>query len=108
MVGQIDVAELLVRIATNRLESEGWGDRREHVFQLVGPLHNPQLVGTISSNHVRTILDLRTRMIFFSDRKGWIDFSKAWDHPIFKERTRILLNLWESARWQDHLSKRAS
>ncbi len=105
-VGQLDVAELLVRIATNRLESADWNERREPVLQLVGSLHNPQLVGTVASDHVRTILDLRTRMIFFSDRKGWIDFPKAWNHPIFKERTRVLLNLWENARWLDYLSKR--
>ena len=105
-VGQLDVAELLVRIATNRLDSESRDNRREHVFQLVGSLDNPELVGTVSSNNLRTILDLRTRMVYFSDRKSWIDFTKAWNHPILKERTRILLNLWENARWLDYMSKR--
>lgn len=104
-VGQLDVAELLVRIATNRLDSESRGNQNEQVLQLVGSLHNPQLVGTVSSNQVRTILDLRTRMIFFSDRQGWLDFPTAWNHPVFKERARTLLNLWENARWLDYLSK---
>ena len=71
----------------------------------VGSLRHPQLVGTVSSGEVRTILDLRTREVFFSDLNRWKGFDMAWEDPSLGPRVKELIALWEKARWEDHLSR---
>ncbi|MEJ2529946.1 MAG: sulfatase-like hydrolase/transferase, partial [Gammaproteobacteria bacterium] len=104
-VGQLDVAELLVLAATGRADKKSWSEHDAPQFQLVGSLDQPQLIGTVSTGDTRTVLDLRTRKVFFSDLGHWEDFDKAINDPGLKQRTAKLIQLWETARWQSHLSR---
>jgi len=102
-VGQVDIAELLVRVATNRLDSQEWSKRDGHQLQIVGSLNRPQLIGIVSHGDIRTVLDIRTRMVFFSELRRWEDFDSASKDPVLKTRTNKLIELWESMRWKDYL-----
>lgn len=104
-VGQTDMAELLIQVATDRFSEARWDDPERPVFQLVGSLRKPLLIGTVSYGEIRTIMDFRTRKVFFSDLKRWEDYDTALKHPTLGARTRKLINLWETARWEDHLSR---
>ena len=103
-VGQIDVADLLMRLATNRFKSADWNRKENPVLQLVGSLDNPQLIGTVSYGEIRTILDFRTRRVYFSDLDLWHEFDMAWKNPSLKPRIKILIDLWEKTRWENHLA----
>ncbi|MCP4126197.1 MAG: sulfatase-like hydrolase/transferase [Gammaproteobacteria bacterium] len=104
-VGQIDIAELLVRVATNRFDKDEWGKQENPILQFVGSLNRPQLIGTVSHGDIRTILDFRTRKVFFSDLQRWEDFDRAINDPDLKQRTSKLIDIWERARWKDYLSR---
>ena len=104
-VGQLDVAELVVLAATGRIDKKSWSEHDVPQFQLVGSLDQPQLIGTVSTGDIRTVLDLRTRKLFFSDLGHWEDFDKAMLTPGLKRRTKTLIQMWERARWADHLSR---
>ncbi len=104
-VGQTDMAELLIKVATGRFDEARWNATEHPVFQLVGSLHKPLLIGTVSYGEIRTIIDFRTRNVFFSDLKRWEDYDAALKHPTLGARTRKLINLWETARWEDYLSR---
>jgi len=104
-IGQVDIAELLVELATGRFESGKWQDLERPQLQIVGSLDTPQLVGIVSHGDKRTILDLRTRKVFFSDLGIWQDFDHAWTDPNVADRTKKLILLWETARWQNHLAR---
>ena len=97
-VGQTDIAELLIQISTDNFVKTDWNDRDRSVFQTFGSIYMPQLVGIFSHGEIRTILDLRTRKVFFSDLKRWED-------SILGTKTQTLINLWERARWENHLSE---
>ncbi len=107
-VGQIDVAELLIRVATDRLGRGDWKRREDIQLQIVGSMNRPQLVGMVSHGEIRTTLDLRTRKLFFSDLKRWEDFDKAAKDPALQQRANRLVELWERARWKDYLSRSAA
>jgi len=104
-VGQVDVAELVVRAATDRLENV----QKNHSYsqlQIVGSLNQPQLIGTVSRGDIRTILDLRTRELYFSDLKRWVDYDLANKDVDLTDRTNQLIKLWETARWKDFKSRK--
>ncbi|MCB1831036.1 MAG: hypothetical protein KDI49_19195, partial [Gammaproteobacteria bacterium] len=65
---------------------------------------NPQLIGIVSYGEIRTILDLRTRRVYFSDLDHWDEFDLAWKNPTLKPRIQTLIELWERTRWEDYLS----
>ena len=104
-VGQKDVAELLVRAATGRIDKSDLGGHKAPQLQVVGSLNRPQLIGTVSTGEIRTVLDLRTRKVFFNDLGRWEDFDKAINDPGLKQRTKRLIELWEGARWEDYISR---
>jgi hypothetical protein len=103
-IGQVDMAELIVQLATDRYTDQQWNKERDPVLQIVGSMDSPQLVGTVSFGEVRTILDLRTRKVFFSDQGRWEDFDTAWEDPVTGTRVRELIRLWETTRWEKHLA----
>ena len=104
-IGQVDIAELLVRAATNRMEN-GFDLSGEYPqLQFVGSLNKPQFIGMVIKGDIRTILDLRTRKLYFSDLKRWVDYDKASQDPELQSRTDKLIELWEQARWKDYLSR---
>lgn len=104
-VGQIDIAELMIRVATDRFDEASWKDNLHAQLQFVGSLNKPQLVGIVSYGDIRTILDLRNRRVFFSDLERWEDFDKAIKDAHLGQRIKNLLQLWEMARWEEHLSQ---
>jgi phosphoglycerol transferase MdoB-like AlkP superfamily enzyme len=104
-IGLVDMGELLLRLATDRYDNSEFGDLKRPQLQFVGSLKIPQLVGTVSAGEVRTILDIRTREVFFSDLSLWKDFDEAWEDETLGPRVKELINLWEKARWEDHLSR---
>ena len=104
-IGLVDITELLVRVATGRYENNDNHDLKQLQLQFVGSLNTPQLVGTVSSGEVRTILDLRTREVYFSDLNLWKGFDEAWEDSFLRPRVKELIALWEKARWEDHLSR---
>ncbi len=107
-LGQVDIAEFVIRVATDRLEGDICAKPRTPILQFIGSLNYPQLIGTVSYGEVRTILDMRTRMVFFSDLGRWAEFDVAIKDPLLKERTRELVTLWEAARWQNYLTEQQS
>ena len=103
-VGQIDIANLLVQLASNQFNEADWNNKEKPVLQFVGSLDNPQLIGIVSYGEIRTILDLRTRRVYFSDLDHWDEFDLAWKNPTLKPRIQTLIELWERTRWEDYLS----
>jgi len=103
-VGQVDVAELIVKVATDRMDmSELMVPTPQ--LQIVGTLNRPQLIGTVSGRNNRTTLDLRTRKLYFSDLQRWEDYDQAVKDPALQQRTDKLIELWARARWKDYLSR---
>jgi len=84
-VGQVDIAQLLVEIATDRFDPSHWKD---------------------VNGEVRTILDVRTRKVFFNDLQSWRSFDAALKEEGTARRTRELIDKWESLRWQGHLARK--
>ncbi len=105
-VGLMDIAEIAVRAATGRFYPDAWQDEEHGVFQLVGHLHRPQLIGTVRYDEVRTVLDLKERKVFFSDSGEWLDFDVALRKRHLEGRVRDLLYQWEQRRWQDYTSRK--
>lgn len=103
-VGQIDIANLLVQLATNQFNEADWNSEEKPVLQIVGSLDNPQLIGIVSYGEIRTILDLRTRRVYFNDLDRWAEFDLAWENPSFKPRIQTLIDLWERTRWENYLA----
>lgn len=104
-VGQVDVAELVVRAATGRIDATTGVEHAAPQLQIVGSLNQPQLVGTVAASEIRTILDPRTRKVFFNDLGRWEDFDQAINDPELTQRTAKLIQLWAAARWEDHLAR---
>jgi len=107
-VGQTEVAEMLIMAATGRLDNEALNRLGGPVFQFVGSLNKPRLIGMVSRNDVRTILDFRTRKVFFSELKHWEDFESAWTHPDLGPRIKMLIEMWEKTRWEDYRLRKIS
>jgi hypothetical protein len=101
-IGQIDIADLIVQLATNRFDQAQWDAPDKIVPQIVGSWKHPQLIGTVSYGGARTVLDHRTRKVFFSDLQKWADFDSAWNDPDLGPRTRNLINIWERVQWENH------
>ena len=104
-VGQMDIADLLVSLATGRFDPKQWQDVNKTQFQFIGALQNPVLIDTVRYGEVRTRLDMGTRKVFFSDLRQWIPFDQAWKDDRLVSRLRNLVNQWESFRWEEHLAK---
>ncbi|HHH39731.1 MAG TPA: hypothetical protein ENK50_09170 [Sedimenticola sp.] len=104
-VGQTEVGELLVELASHRFEPGRWQGRDRPVFQVVGSLNRPVLIGTVTADGTRTTLDLRERRVFFSDTGRWLDFDAALQDPRYGSRVRTLVERWEAIRWRSHLSR---
>jgi len=104
-LGQLDIAELVLALATGRFDAERWQDDEKPVFQLVGSLNKPILIGTVRYGEVRTLLNLGVGKVFFSDRKKWMSIEDALSDPVVAPRTRRLIHLWEAERWQAHRAR---
>jgi phosphoglycerol transferase MdoB-like AlkP superfamily enzyme len=102
-IGQEDIAELVIRVALG--ESIQWRDKGRNIFQLVGSLDQPQLIGHVQYRERRTILDIRTRQVFFSDLQKWELFDDASNDPLLRNRVIDLIQDWETLRLQKHIAQ---
>jgi len=107
-VGQLEVAELLVTLATDRFDPARWQDGRKPVFQFVGALNRPALIDTVRYGEVRTLLNLGVGKVFFSDLEHWRAVEEALSDPVTGPRTRKLIQAWETVRWQAHQARERS
>lgn len=104
-IGQVDVAEMLVRSALG-LKNE-WLNKDKPVFQLVGSLDHPLLIAHVRTGGVRTTFDFRSEQVFFSDINVWLDYKDALTKPQYKQRVEYLIRDWESLRWKAYLVRTA-
>lgn len=103
-IGQSEVGEIAIRAALGLESTIGFTDKRHGVFQLVGSLSHPQLIGLVQYGERRTVLDLRIRKIYFSDLQRWIEFDAVNEDPELGRRVRLLVEQWERLRWQNHIA----
>jgi len=104
-VGQLDVAELLVTLATGRFDPAHWQDGKEAVFQFTGSLRRPASMGLVQAGEVRTLLDAGSGKVWFSDLERWSTVADGLSRPDTSPRVRRLIHAWEGIRWQAHLAK---
>jgi len=99
-MGQVDVAELVVRSALG-LPNQ-WKNKDKVVFQLVGSLSQPTLIAHVKQDGVRTLFDFRSESVFFSDLNRWQPYGEAIADVAHKDRVINLLREWEALRWQEY------
>lgn len=97
-IGQIDIAEIVVRVAFNE-PLDKMNDNNERVFQFVGSLDRPQQIGEVTAGEQRTVLDLRNRTVSSLDRKYIGEFNAAMRDPHLHNRALNLVNDWATLRW---------
>ena len=102
-IGQVDVAELTIRSALGLKNQSINPDKI--VFQWVGGLSQPSLIAHVMHDGVRTLFDLRSEQVFFSELMLWKSYHDALQDPLYKERVTRLLRHWEALRWQEHSAK---
>ncbi len=102
-IGQVDVAEIVVRSALG-IEHK-WTNKDKTVFQFVGSLSQPTLIAHVKQNGVRTLFDFRSEEFFFSDLKSWKSYQEALSDPEYKDRVKNLIREWEMLRWREHSAK---
>lgn len=102
-VGQIDMAEIIVRTATAQPKTKSQPIENKAVFQFIGTYRKPTQIGIVERGEKRTILDLRSRELFFSDLGKWQSFDTIMENDDeFSRRASRLLNIWENLRWKDY------
>ncbi|MGZ8903704.1 MAG: sulfatase-like hydrolase/transferase, partial [Methylobacter sp.] len=104
-IGQVDVAEIAVRSAFGL--TSNLTNKEKLVFQWVGSLAQPILIAQVKQDGVRTLFDLRSEEVFFSDLKLWKSYKEALSDPLYKERTENLIREWETLRWREYETKKA-
>ncbi len=102
-IGQIDVAEMMVRSALGLKNS--WLNSEKPVFQLVGNLNHPSLIAHVREGGERVTFDFRTEHVYFSASKEWKPYKEALDDLHYKDRVEQLIRDWENLRWKAHLEK---
>lgn len=103
-IGQVDVAEIVVRSALG-IEHK-WTNKDKTVFQFVGSLSQPTLIAHVKQNGVRTLFDFRSEEFFFSDLKSWKSYQEALSDPVYKDRVKNLIREWEMLRWREHSAEK--
>ncbi len=102
-IGQTDIAELIIHSA---LKIPGSPDKKSKpVFQLVGNISNPILIAHVGNKGTRTLLDLRSRRVFFSDKGEWIEYSMLSNDIKYKSRVEALIKDWDDLRWKKHQNR---
>lgn len=99
-IGQIDVAEMAIRSAfglPNR-----WLKPDKTVYQLVGSLSLPSLMGHVKYGGSRIIFDFRNEQAFFSELQQWKDYRKMQDEPVQQMRIINLIREWEALKWHEY------
>ncbi|NOR68459.1 MAG: sulfatase-like hydrolase/transferase, partial [Methylomarinum sp.] len=100
VIGQVDVAEIVIRSALGL--NKQWINSDKTVFQFVGSLNRPILIAHITKGGARTIFDFRSEQVFFSEINRWVAYQDALKDIQYKERTERLVRDWERLRWEAH------
>ena len=79
---------------------------KKAVFQYIGSVSTPAQAGIVEKDHVQTVLDFRTREIYFSDLKRWIDVNRALHEPRLAARSERMIDTWETLNWLSHRNLR--
>lgn len=100
-VGLADYRAILLRALGAQMPA-----RSGPVFQHIGPLDAPTVIGKVEKGGVFTVMTLESERVSFSDtgrNAAYADLS-----PGSPERARadVLLDLWARERWKAHLARR--
>lgn len=98
-IGQTDVAEMAIRSAFG-LPNQ-WLDQEKTVFQLVGNLKLPALIGHVKYGGDRVVFDFRSEQAFLSDLQQWKPYQDWLDDPKQKDRMTNIIREWENLKWHD-------
>jgi hypothetical protein len=73
--------------------------RRGPVFQYIGTLDQPAVVGMVEAGGLRTTLDLETEMVDFTDLKRRVRYRDLAPGTPLRARADRLANEWARQRW---------
>ncbi|MFI5324960.1 MAG: LTA synthase family protein [Candidatus Rokuibacteriota bacterium] len=112
LLGQADLSLELLRAVGARLETEGTGGALpadgspREVFQVVGPIDRPGVIGTVNAERRRVLFNPRSREAYFDSLGQWVPLADVEDrHLAESARLRALILRWEEIRWEQHLSR---
>jgi glucan phosphoethanolaminetransferase (alkaline phosphatase superfamily) len=110
LLGQTDLALELLRgmgghIRTERADSiapsrNGPSD----VFQLIGTLEHPGIIGFVDAQRERVTFNVSTRQAYFDTLGRWVHLADIDAYPGEAAKLRELINHWETLRWEQHLA----
>ena len=98
-IGQVDVAEMAIRSAFG-LPNQ-WFDQDKTVFQLVGNLKLPALIGHVQYGGDRIVFDFRSEQAFLSELQQWKPYQDWLKDPQQKERMTHIIREWENLKWHE-------
>lgn len=98
-IGQTDIAEMAIRSAFG-LTNE-WLNPDKTVFQLVGGLKLPALIGHVKYGGERIVFDFRSQQAFFSKGQTWQSYNELMADPIKKDSITRLIREWETLKWNE-------
>ncbi len=96
-IGQNDVAEMAIRSAFGLPNK--WLNSDKPVFQLVGSLSFPALIGHVRYGGERVVFDFRSERVFLSDSHSWHPYQQMLNDDKIKGRVIKLIREWESLKW---------
>jgi hypothetical protein len=112
LLGQADLSLELLRAVGARLETEGTSGAPvpdagpREVFQVVGPLDRPGVIGTVNAERRRVLFNPRSREAYFDSLGQWVPLADVEDRHLAEAgRLRALILRWEEIRWEQHLSQ---
>ena len=99
-IGQVDVAEMAIRSAFDLPNK--WLNPDKTVFQFVGNLSLPALIGHVKYGGDRIIFDFRTQQAFLSNLKQWKTYQELMvADPSQKDCFLNLIREWETLKWNE-------
>ncbi|NRA53528.1 MAG: sulfatase-like hydrolase/transferase [Gammaproteobacteria bacterium] len=78
-------------------------DENKFVFQLIGPLNNPNRIGLRYGGSQQIIFDLRNMQVMPLGSRRWLTLQAAMANDDIKAQLKTLVLHWENLRWQSHL-----
>jgi phosphoglycerol transferase MdoB-like AlkP superfamily enzyme len=99
-IGQVDVAEIAIRSAFG-LPNQ-WLNPDKTVFQLVGNLSFPSLIGHVKYGGDRITFDFRSEQAYLSELKYWKILPELLADSKQKDRISNLIREWENLKWHEY------
>lgn len=93
VIGQIDLAEMIIRSAFNLTNK--WADEDKVVFQLTGNILWPVLIGHVLNKGERVTYDFRTNLFFFSENQKWMGTKEVLKDASKKAKAIRLVLDWK-------------